>query len=356
MVVLPPVYPASNNERDSWILERRPSRAKLDPSLAYAFSLEDECSPDGEVVPVATLFLTNRECPWRCLMCDLWRNTLRETVPLGAIPAQIDHALAQLGPAKQIKLYNSGSFFDRKAIPIEDYAAIAARLDSFERVIVESHPALLRNTRKTVTVSSAPPGASRSSFSMRRRASAPFALPGESCLRFRDLLKGSLEVAMGLETVHPEILPRLNKRMTVEQFSTAAEWLKTNGIDLRTFILIKPPFMNEEEALYWAQRSLDFAFDCGAAVASLIPTRAGNGAMDELAARGEFAPPRIDTLEAAAAYGLSLKKGRVFADLWDLERISTCGVCYGPRRARLNEMNLRQSLEPRVDCAVCRSK
>ncbi len=37
------------------------------------------------------------------------------------------------------------------------------------------------------------------------------------------------------------------------------------------FILVKPPFLSEQEALYWADRSLDFAFSCGAAAAALIP-------------------------------------------------------------------------------------
>ena len=80
------------------------------------------------MVDVATLFLTNRECPYRCLMCDLWKNTLTETVPIGAIPAQIDYALGQLPPARQIKLYNSGSFFDPHAIPPQDHPAIAAQV------------------------------------------------------------------------------------------------------------------------------------------------------------------------------------------------------------------------------------
>jgi len=155
-------------------------RRELDPWRPYAFLSEEERSASGEIVPVATVFLTNRECPWRCLMCDLWRNTLQETVPAGAIPAQVAYALARLAPAQQIKLYNSGSFFDRRAIPPEDHAAIATRLDGFERVIVECHPALV----------------------------------GDDCLRFRDLLKGKLEVAMGLETVHPDVLPHLNKQIS----------------------------------------------------------------------------------------------------------------------------------------------
>ena len=269
----------------------------------HGYFVEEECSDNGTAVPVATVLLTNRECPWRCLMCDLWRNTLTQSVPAGAIPAQIDYALERLPAAQQIKLYNAGSFFDPRAIPMKDYAAIAARVQAFDRVIVESHPALV----------------------------------GQACLRFRDLVEARLEVAMGLETVHPEVLPRLNKRMTLDQFSGAARFLKNQGIDLRVFILVKPPFMREPDAVEWAARSIDFAFDCGATVVSLIPTRAGNGAMEALAAQGDFAPPHLTTVELAFEYGLGLRRGRVFVDLWDMqERVTT-------RLARLKEMNLRQT-------------
>ena len=55
---------------------------------------------------------------------------------------------------------------------------------------------------------------------------------------------------------------------------------------------------------------------------SLIPTRAGNGAMEELARQGHFAPPSLDALEAAMEYGLALRTGRVFLDLWDIGTVS----------------------------------
>jgi len=293
----------------------------LDPRRPYAFFVEDECSAAGEIVPVATVFLTNRECPWRCVMCDLWRNTLTETVPAGAIPEQLDYALAEMPPARQIKLYNSGSFFDRKAIPTEDYERIASRVLSFERTILECHPALI----------------------------------GDACLRFRDLLAHPLEVAMGLETAHPEILERLNKRMTLDLFSAAAKFLRANGIDLRVFILVQPPFMRPEDALPWAQRSLDFAFNCGATAATLIPTRGGNGAMERLAEQDEFLLPRLETLEDAAGYGLGLNRGRVFSDVWDLHTaLNTCLECHAARVARLREMNLNQRVTPRVVCGACK--
>jgi len=132
--------------------------------------------------------------------------------------------------------------------------------------------------------------------------------------------------------VHPEILQKLNKRMTVDQFRVAADFLRVNGIDLRVFILVKPPFMREEEAVEWSSRSVDFAFDCGATAITLIPTRGGNGAVEELG----FAPPRLETLEAAFEYGLGLRRGRVFVDLWDVRSDDPA------RLERLRELNLTQ--------------
>jgi radical SAM enzyme (TIGR01210 family) len=259
-------------------------------------------------------------------MCDLWKNTLAESVPPGAIPKQLDDALAELRQRfpgtipRQLKLYNSGSFFDPRAIPPEDHPAIAAQVSGFERVIVECHPALV----------------------------------GDRALRFRDRLSGRLEVAMGLETVHPEVLPRLNKRMTLAQFAAAANFLRREAIDLRVFVLVKPPFLDEATALVWAKRSLDFAAECGAAVTVLIPTRDGNGAMEALAAQGLFAPPRLETLEESQNHGIALGRGRVFADLWDLERLNYCEACFPRRRERLARINLSQCLEPLELCGCAR--
>ena len=93
---------------------------------------------------------------------------------------------------------------------------------------------------------------------------------------------------------------------------------------------------------------MDFAFDCGAKVVSLIPTRAGNGALDELAHAGLFRPPTLTLFEDAVDAAFARRRGRVFADLWDLERFSDDPVTFSARRERLAEMNLRQGILPRV--------
>ena len=301
---------------DAQIVARRPSRNSVTSNRPYAWLCEPEHSAAGKVEDVATVFLTNRECPFRCLMCDLWKNTLSHSVEVGEIPSQIEFALKQLPDAKHIKLYNSGNFFDARAIPPDDLPVIARQVEKFETVIVENHPRLC----------------------------------GEACLRFRDQLNGQLEIAVGLETAHPETLQTLNKRMTRDDFAKAVAFLTSEGIRVRTFILLRPPFQSEAEGLEWAIKSTQFAFECGVSACAIIPTRAGNGIMQDIEAAGNFSPPTLWSLEESLDAGLRMNRGRVFVDLWDIENICYCNRCQDQRVGRLNEMNLAQTILPRVEC------
>ncbi len=301
---------------DRWILSHRSSKNLVEERTPYAFLAEEEHSASGTINIVATVFLTNQECPFRCLMCDLWKNTTRDKSLPGVIPHQIAHALAQLPPARQIKLYNSGNFFDTKAIPPEDYERIAKLLDPFETVIVECHPKLIN----------------------------------KRCLQFGDMLRGNLEMAIGLETVHTEVLKKLNKRMNLKEFRQCVKFLTDNGVRTRAFTLLRPPFLTEQEGVIWAKKTLDFAFDSGVECCVVIPTRPGNGAMDWLQSEGFFSPPTFSSLEQVMEYGLQLSAGRVFADLWDLEIFSDCPHCFEMRKKRLKGMNLQQVVLPEITC------
>lgn len=277
----------------------------------------EEWEPDasGNLHRFLTVFLTNRECPWRCLMCDLWRQTTLESIPAGAIPRQIEFALNSVPASPGVKLYNAGSFFDPGAIPEADLPKIAELLSSRAHLIVECHPKLV----------------------------------GPKVTRFAELLGPvRLEVALGLETAQPKVLERLNKGMTLDDFSEAAAFLRSGGVEVRAFVLVKPPFLNEAESVHWAVESARFAFDAGATVVSLIPTRLGNGALDALAAEGFFAEPRLELLEEAMDRVLGLDRGRVFCDLWDLERFGRSSSRFDERRARLEAMNRTQCVLPRI--------
>ncbi len=300
-----------------WIVSKRGKKNSVNPKRPYAWLVEKERTITGEIEDYAIIFLTNRECPFHCLMCDLWRNTTDKTVPEGAIPDQIEWVLDQLPDVKHLKLYNSGSFFDVRAIPRGDYERIASLVSSFKTVIVESHPHFIN----------------------------------KRCLQFRDMLKPDLQIALGLETANPEVLMRLNKKMTLNDFKSSVSFLTINRIPTRAFILLKPPFISEEEGVYQAERSVDFAFDAGVGCCTIIPVRAGNGAMDHLLEKGYFTPPDIGSLEKVLEYGIALKAGRVFADVWDLKLFSKCNKCFDERINRLIEINLSQRSQKKIKCS-----
>ncbi len=319
---------ADRSIRDRFVLGLRPSRAAADPLRPGGFFVEEEPRPDGGTERVATIFLTNRECPWRCVMCDLWKFTLETATPKGAIPAQIRFALERLPSAAVLKLYNAGSFFDRRAIPHADHADIAALARGFDRVVVESHPALA----------------------------------GDAAPRFRDLLSGpDLEVALGLETADPLALQKLNKGMTVEDFGNASRFLVAHGIRVRSFVLLGVPFLRREEWAEATRASIDVSFRAGAEVVSLIPTRPGNGALEELQRQGQFVPPTLTDLEAAIEdffedysregdVRRGGAPGLLLADLWEADALAASPCCSASRIGRLRSMNLLQRNLPPPSC------
>jgi radical SAM enzyme (TIGR01210 family) len=232
-----------------------------------------------------------------------------------------------------MKLYNAGSFFDPRAVPDADYDAIVAALAGIGQVVVESHPALVSERRCRVD-------RLMDALAKSRRPSARAT---------------ELEVAIGLETAHPDALDRLNKRFTVDGFRRAAAALVGRGVAVRVFLLVAPPFVPAIEQDDWLQRSLDVSFASGATVVSLVPTRPGNGAIDALSEAGLFRTPTLADVERSLELALTHAggRGRVFVDLWNLERFASCPQCLVSRRQRLHAMNLEQLSHPRLRCGAC---
>jgi radical SAM enzyme (TIGR01210 family) len=320
-------YPATRTARDRFVVAHRGPRRAVDPWAAPRVVVDQEPDGRGGVLDATTIFLAGRECPWRCVMCDLWRDTTEADTPPGAIPHQIATALGDAigdrGGAR-LKLYNAGSFFDDRAVPPGDDAAIARAAAGFAHLTVEAHPRLV----------------------------------GDRTWRFRDGLAPStaLEVAIGLETAHPDALDRLNKGCTLDDVHRAASALAAHGVGLRVFLLVHPPFVPIGERADWLARSIDAAVDAGASLVALIPTRGGNGAMEALAREDAFVPPSIADLETAAALALARADGRaaIVVDLWDLAAFAPCEACRGARRARLQRLNLEQRVPGAIACDRCR--
>ncbi|GIW94465.1 MAG: radical SAM protein [Pirellulaceae bacterium] len=298
--------------------QSRPARFSVDPYQPVGWLIEEEYSRNRRVEKTAVVFLANRECPLRCVMCDLWKQTLVGRTPAGAVVAQLEGVLPELRAATQIKLYNHGNFFDPLAVPMADRRAIAQRMEGFHTVIVENHPRFC----------------------------------GPGCAEFRSWLPEAtqLEVAMGLEVANDLWLRWLHKQMTVADFCQAAQWLVRQGIFVRAFVLLGLPGTEAAESLHWALRSVREAFRAGADVVSIIPLRSGNGILDRLADEGWRWPSRLVLLETALFLALQEKQGRVFADLWQVENWEACPECRSRRLENLCYMNSTQQPSEPVAC------
>jgi hypothetical protein len=283
----------------------------------------------------ATVFLTGAECPFTCVFCDLWRYTLDTPTPAGALPAQLRAALEELrqrsAVVDQIKLYNASNFFEPRAVPEVDDEALLALLAPFARTTVECHPRLVLGARG------------------RARWQA-----------FAAGLHGSLEVAMGLETVHPRASSLLGKESDAAMFGAACDLLRGAGVGVRAFVLVGAPYVPAREQAAWTVTSAAAAAAAGAAVVSLVPVRGGNGALEELANRGEHAPVGLALVEEAYARALeeiepAYPETAVLLDTWDLETLAAhgpeaCAQCAAPRVERLRRMALGGRSEPACDC------
>jgi radical SAM enzyme (TIGR01210 family) len=286
----------------------------------------DERVCGGGLESVLTVFLAGSECPFTCVFCDLWRHTLDVPTPKGALPAQLRQALeddaVRRARPRRIKLYNASNFFDPRAVPPADLPELAELLRPFDGVTVECHPSLVDDR----------------AFEFARR------------------LRGRFEVAMGLETIHPQALKHLNKRVRLEDFADAAARLRRADIDVRAFVLVGAPFVPADECVTWAVRSVAHAVEQGAGLVALVPVRGGNGELERLAAAGEFRPPTLRDLEAALEAASCPGPAVVIADLWDVERLPACPACAAPRIERLARINRTGRLEPAVRCDACRER
>jgi radical SAM enzyme (TIGR01210 family) len=205
-------------------------------------------------------------------------------------------------------------------VPPEDLPALADLAAPFERVVVECHPLLVDGR----------------------------------CADFQQRLGGVLELALGLETVHPQALERLNKRMSLGDFERACARAHAAGIALRAFVLVGTPFVPAREQIEWLEHGIRFAIEQEVEHVSILPVRATEE-LATLAARGDFAPPRLQLVEEALAAGLALQTESVVIDLdtWDLDRHAAAPCCAVDRRERLLRMSATGVPTSPLRCPVC---
>ncbi|MCA9192624.1 MAG: radical SAM protein [Planctomycetales bacterium] len=309
---------------------RPPVRRPTPGDRALAVVHEKEAYRDNfhqlSIAECLTIFLKGGECPLRCLMCDMWQHTHRAPTPTGNIPKQIEFELSRLQATrpKVLKLYNASNFFAPRNIPSSDLPVIADLIADWPRVVVENHPKFM----------------------------------SAAVLKFSSRLIGELEIAMGLETVHPQLLAWLNKDMSLDDFERACRLCRSASIKLRCFLLLQLPGLTNSENRRWVAKSVEIAVSCGVTHICLIPLRSQSSILAGLLEAGKLTLPTyaqlIQVLLSCKPWGTH---SVITADTWNWDLLGgMCAACSPIKKQIIETFNLSQNFDlldeyPDCECA-----
>ena len=213
LVKAPENTPGSIRKRESWDAK--------EPTVVYN---TPERLPDGSYCQATTVIFRTKGCVWwwksGCTFCGYF-NDVRDDVSFDDLMAQWDEAKRQTNDfegSEVIKIYTSGTFFEDRENPPEWQEAILREThERGFRLIVEAR-AEMCTPEKMAWVAERHPG----------------------CV-----------VAIGLEAYDDEVLKfHCNKGFSTKQWHRAVETLRTNELEVKTYLLFKPPFMSEGDALH----------------------------------------------------------------------------------------------------------
>jgi len=256
--------------------------ASYDPREPTRVWLDEDNTPDG-VVDSLTIILNTGGCRWAraggCTMCGY----VAESVEGGSVTheelmAQLDTCLAHErenadDPAALVKIYTSGSFLDEREVPAETRRAVAETFADRDRIVVESLPDFVD-----------------------REKVAEFTEQGLAT-----------DVAVGLETATDRVRRDcVNKYFEFADFEAAAEEAAAAGGGVKAYLLLKPPFLSEGEAVADMKRSVRRCADVeGCHTVSMNPCNVQRHTMvEDLFHDGGYRPPWLwsvaEVLDATA--------------------------------------------------------
>ena len=314
--------------------ERRPAPAAPADARRYVNQWVEREAIGTEEVPAFVLILRTRGCYWAdqkgCSMCGYAKDTLGRSATPEELAEQRDHALARYHGEPYVKIYTSGSFLDdREVDPASRLALVRAFSGTARRLLFETLP--------------------------------EFATPS-ALTPLRDAFSGELEVALGLESTDPDVLARLvHKNAPPSQYLQAGDRVRQLGARAKAYLLLKPPYLTEREAIRDVRTSIQDAsphFD----TLSVNPVHIQNGTVVEwLYHRGRYRPPWLWSLVDVLRTGATARgSSRLvsFPTAGGLARgPHNCGSCDARVLAAIEEASLTQEFAglDTLDCA-CREE
>ena len=259
LVKAPENTPESVRRRESW--------DATEPATVYK---TPEILPDGTHCTAATVIFRTRGCAWwwksGCTFCGYF-NDVRDDVTADDLFAQWDEAKLRLDDfegCSMVKVYTSGTFFEDRENPPEWQEAILKETHERGLHLVIEAQAQMCTPEKIAWVAERHPGCT---------------------------------VAIGLEAYDDAVLRfHVNKGFSTKQWHRSIDMLRENGLRVKTYLLFKPPFMSEGDALEltskWVSEVAPLSEDV-----SVNPMNIQRGTIvDRLYRNREYRPPWLWSL------------------------------------------------------------
>ena len=225
---------------------------------------KEKDSINGRKSDAMVVIMRTNGCVWAkngggCTMCG-YRTASLSGVTVENLMSQVDEALSRYKGEPFVKIYTSGSFLDENEIPLPVRERIFQEFSGCERLLFESRPEFVN----------------------------PDVL---------STLPKSTTLALGLESHDPIIMERsIRKGFTPDDARRAGEQAKDAGLMVRSYLLLKPLFMQERQAIDSAVQSARFA-DPFSDEISVNPINVQKGTVIErIWKRGDYRPPWIWSL------------------------------------------------------------
>ncbi|WP_440007462.1 archaeosine biosynthesis radical SAM protein RaSEA [Halomicrococcus sp. SG-WS-1] len=304
--------------------------AQYDPHEPTRVWIDEDNTPGG-VYQSLTIILNTGGCRWAraggCTMCgyvaeSVEGGSVTHEALMNQIDVCLDHERENADEESGlVKIYTSGSFLDEREVGAETRRAIAETFGDRERIVVESLPDFVE-----------------------REKLADFTEQGLDT-----------DVAIGLETATDRVRHDcVNKYFDFEEFVAASEAADEAGAGVKAYLLMKPPFLSESEAIEDMKSSVRRCAEHAHTV-SMNPTNVQRYTMvDELYFRDGYRPPWLwsvaevleDTADADAIVvsdpvGHGSDRGP-----------HNCGDCDDRVQKAIKDFDLRQdpSVFAEVDC------
>jgi radical SAM enzyme (TIGR01210 family) len=297
--------------------KQKPVAAWLD----YDFFTEERKAMKSLTIIVRTL-----GCQWRnCTMCGYWQEAA--DVTQADILTQLEQALRN-SPEEDfiLKIFTSGSFLDDREIASEtrkEIAQMVKKRKGIKKLIVETRPEYV------------------------------------SVEKIEDLKSvGNLELAIGLETANDFIRSRyINKGFSFEDYRKAAKITTDCGATVKTYLLLKPPFISEKKAIEDVITSTELVSGYSSTISLNLCNVQKYTLLEDLWRSGYYRPPwlwsAVDAIKGIARQNVVVISDPVGAG--HKRGPHNCGKCDQRIKEAIKRFNITQDLSvlehlDEIDC------